>query len=65
MTPRNAAGISIEELSVQDAFIEGQRAGAKHLSPSLNPFQDSTPEHEAWERGRQGAATVAAARMVA
>jgi hypothetical protein len=65
MTPRNAAGISPEELSLQDAFMEGQRAGAMQLSPSLNPFQDHTPEHEAWERGRQGAATVAAARMVA
>lgn len=65
MTPRNAAWISPEELSIQDAFAEGSRAGNMSLSASLNPYQDQTPEHEAWERGRFGALTVRAARMVA
>lgn len=65
MNKRNAAGISPEELSLQDAFMEGMRAGGMQLSPSLNPYQDSTPEHAAWERGRQGAASIAAARLVA
>lgn len=65
MTPRNAAGISPEELSIQDAFMEGLRAGAMQLSPSLNPYQEGCAEHQSWERGRQGAASLAAARMVA
>lgn len=65
MTPRNAAGISPEELSIQDAFVEGSRAGSMGLSASLNPYQDRTPEHDAWERGRFGALTVRAAGMVA
>lgn len=62
---RTAYGTSPEELSMQDAFMEGMRAGGNSLSPSLNPYQDNTPEHREWERGRQGAAAVAAARMVA
>ena len=65
MTPRNAAGITVEELALQDAHAEGARAGAQGLSHTLNPFQDETPEHEAWLRGWQGAASVRAARMVA
>jgi hypothetical protein len=52
---RTAAGISIEELALQDAHAEGARAGSKHLSPSLNPFQSGCEEFEAWERGRLAA----------
>lgn len=62
---RTAAGISKEELSLMDAFQEGARAGNLCLSPSLNPYQDNTPEHAEWERGRAGAVAVKAARMVA
>jgi hypothetical protein len=52
---RTASGISPEELSLADAYFEGQRAGSKHLSPSLNPFQSGCQEFEAWERGRLAA----------
>lgn len=55
MTPRNAAGISPEELSLQEAYFEGARAGAVGRSPSLNPYQDFTPEYREWERGRMAA----------
>lgn len=52
MNARNAAGMTPEELSLQDAFIEGQRAGVAFRSASLNPFQHDTREHAEWERGR-------------
>lgn len=52
---RRASGNSPEQLAIQDAFNEGQRAGAKGNASGLNPFQDGTPEHDAWERGRSGA----------
>lgn len=58
---RNAAGTSPEILSIQDAFAEGQRA----TDNDVNPFQDGTPEYDAWERGRCGALTVRAAGLVA
>lgn len=44
-----------EELSLQDAFYEGMRVGRMLFGASLNPFQDNTPEHAEWERGRFGA----------
>lgn len=49
---RNASGISPEILSMQDAHIEGQRAGHLGLSASLNPYQAGCPEHDEWERAR-------------
>lgn len=52
---RNAAGISPEVLSLQDAFAEGARAGNMGTASSLNPYQHNTPEHAEWERGRMGA----------
>jgi hypothetical protein len=61
VTPRNAAGISPEELSIQDAFAAGQRA----TDNDVNPYQDGTPEYHAWERGRTGALAVRAAGLVA
>ena len=54
-----------EAASCLDAWYEGQQVGKLGLSPSLNPFQDGTPQAEAWERGRAGAAAVIAARSVA
>lgn len=49
---RAAAGISPEALSLQDAFIEGQRAGHLGLSAGLNPYQTGCLEHHEWERAR-------------
>lgn len=40
------------EASLQDAYIEGQRAGHINLAAEMNPYQDGYPEHAAWERGR-------------
>lgn len=51
-----------DELSIQDAFQEGQRAGMLALSPSLNPYQDDTPEHAEWERARLAALAYRLAR---
>lgn len=55
MTAREAAGVSREELSLQEAFIEGQRAGARGASASENPNQEGFPEYKEWERGRLSA----------
>lgn len=52
---RRASGFSPEQLSLQNAFIEGARAGSMGLSPSLNPYQNRPAEHAEWERGRFGA----------
>lgn len=49
---RNASQTSPEVLSLQDAYIEGQRAGHLSLSASLNPYQNGCAEHDEWERGR-------------
>ena len=55
-----------EAASVLDAYYEGMAAGNKSVAAGLNPYSDvHSPEYEAWERGRQGAASVIAARMVA
>jgi hypothetical protein len=51
MNPKPTA----DEMSLQDAFMEGQRAGNMLFGPPLNPFQDDTPEHAEWERGRSAA----------
>lgn len=51
---RMASGASPEILSLQEAFLEGQRAGQMSLGASLNPNQYSTPEYDEWERGRSG-----------
>ena len=62
---RRASGFSPEQMSLDDAFLKGQRAGSQQLSPSLNPFQDGTPEHTEWERGWHAGASVRGARMIA
>lgn len=49
---RHAAGMSPEELSLQDARLEGQRAGRDGRAAGLNPYQVGIPEHAEWERGR-------------
>jgi ribosome modulation factor len=52
---KNASQTSPEILSLQDAFIEGQRAGQMGLSAGLNPWQDGYPEHNEWLRGWRAA----------
>jgi hypothetical protein len=41
-----------DELSLQQAQSEGQRAGEMSLPPALNPYQDDQPEHDVWEKAR-------------
>lgn len=63
MEKRNAAGVSAEELALQDAFMEGQRAGARGHSAGLNPFSDPrSSEFQEWERGRNAAEGMRLAR---
>lgn len=53
---RRASGYSPEELSIQDAYMEGQRAGSLQTAAGLNPFSDpASPHYQAWERGRSAA----------
>ena len=52
---RAASGLSPELLSLQEAFAEGQRAAGFSHRASMNPYQDSVPEHAEWERGRLSA----------
>lgn len=53
---RRAAGFSPEELALQDAHAEGQRAGALGTAAGLNPYSDPiSPHYQAWERGRSAA----------
>lgn len=49
---RAASGISPEILSLMDAAAEGRRAGNLGVAPSLNPYQDYTPEAIEWEKAR-------------
>lgn len=63
---RRASGCSPEELSLQDAFMEGQRAGSLGTASALNPFSDpDSPHHQAWERGRNAAEGYRRNRMAA
>lgn len=50
----------VEQAALQDAFLQGQRAGNLGLSSSLNPFDSKSPEHAEWERARS---TVIGARL--
>lgn len=53
---RRASGYSPEELSLQDAYMEGQRAGSLGTAAGLNPYCDpGSPHYQAWERGRSAA----------
>ena len=44
--------MTADEASLIDAAAEGCKAGQMHLSPSLNPYQDGSPEHDIWEKSR-------------
>ena len=57
---RAASGISAELLSLQQAFVEGQRAGMLGLTAGLNPYDHAEPESEEWERAR---AAIISARL--
>ena len=50
--------------SKQQAFIEGQRAGLLHLSPSLNPYPDDSELAAEWERARFNTTGAELFRMV-
>lgn len=64
MDIRNAAGVSIEDLALQDAHAEGARAGSRGFSFSLNPWADHrSPEHEAWNRGWRAATDARVSRL--
>lgn len=66
MEPRNAAGISPEELSLQDAFMEGQRSGQIGTAAGCNPFVDPMlPQYQEWERGRSSAIAYKLSRKTA
>lgn len=53
---RRASGCSPEELAIQDAYMEGQRAGSLQTAAGLNPYTDpASPHYQAWERGRSAA----------
>jgi hypothetical protein len=61
---RNAAGVSKETLAMQDAYLEGQRAGAQGVAAGLNPWRDpASPEYMAWERGRLAAESYRTSRQ--
>ena len=58
--------LDMQVASVLDAFAEGMRAGKMLLSPSLNPFSDTTcAEHHSWERGRFAAMSIRLAGEIA
>ena len=42
----------MEKASLMDALQQGMNVGRMLFGPSLNPYQDGTPEHAEWERGR-------------
>jgi hypothetical protein len=49
--------------SIQDAYLEGQRAGARGVAAGLNPWRDpKSPEFQSWERGRAAAEAYRASR---
>ena len=52
---RQAARFSPEEMSLQDARIDGAKAGARGTAAALNPYQHTEPEHAEWERARMEA----------
>lgn len=53
-----------EELSLQDAYIEGVKDGNLSVRKSMNPWQSGLPEYDAWERGRTAAMGQMLARSV-
>lgn len=44
--------MSADDLSLIDAAAEGCKAGRRGQGPSLNPYQDGTPEYDTWEKAR-------------
>jgi hypothetical protein len=52
---RTAYGVSPEELSLTDAYFEGQRLGMSGFGREMNSFDPGTPEFHECERGRLNA----------
>lgn len=52
---RNASGSSPEILSLQDAYLEGQRLGMAGFGPEMNTYAPGTPEWHECDRGRRNA----------
>lgn len=49
---RNASGISLDELSLQDAAIAGRKAGMLGHGAAMNPYQPGVAEYDEWEKFR-------------
>lgn len=62
---RNAAGISAEELFLQDVHADGAKSGYQGDSIHLNPFQSDVPAHETWKRGWYAGAARRMSRLAA
>ena len=44
--------ICADTLSLMDAALEGKKAGMWGFGAAMNPYQDDTDEHKAWEHAR-------------
>jgi hypothetical protein len=62
---RAASGISPEQLSLQDALMNGQRAGLMCHGESMNPYPHGSEEAREWTRGRLAAIGASLPRKVA
>ena len=51
----------VQDALESEAYIRGRRAGKLTLSPSLNEYQEGTPEHAQWLLGWQTSSNEAAA----
>lgn len=50
---RNASGTSPEALELQDALLDGMRAGERGSAAGLNPHPVGSPKHAEWLRGHR------------
>ncbi len=44
--------LTVDELSLQDARIDGADAGRRGTSAALNPYDHETKEHAEWNKHR-------------
>jgi hypothetical protein len=52
---KHASGMSAEEHTLLDAYVQGRRAGRDFCSPEMNPHPAGSAKHASWERGRVSA----------
>lgn len=52
---KRVAGVSTEELSLEQAREAGRAVGIRGGSASLNPYQEGFPEYKEWEKARLAA----------